>query len=216
MAESKVISREDLMAKYPNPNNGKAVTANTFRQTMYACGVNPGRKEFSLEEEQRFAIARKMIEQENKTYRQVAEHFKIDLKDASDEEIGGAFSENQAAEATGSTGDVAFDMANSLSRNQADRVASLMPALTAYHLNRLMNDGTVQQKFAALNAKLCEASRGNAEAILMQGIERLEAEYSGNRGLLNGSKAGKTAEPKSLAPTSSATSSNSSKSSAKS
>ncbi|MCM1984435.1 hypothetical protein [Lyngbya confervoides] len=165
------ITKDELGKKYGRGR--RSLSGNTIRQTMASCGLNTSKRSYSLEEEEKFKVARKMIEEDGKTYREVSEFFKVDVEDVSSGNSDNFF-ENQATEASGS-GEVSFELANAIAQTQATQVADMIPPLTMYHLNQILDsNGQVNDKMRSLVDRI-RGMRGNSHVLMMQGIQRLEA-----------------------------------------
>lgn len=161
--------------------NGAFLTTNTVRETLKACGLSTTAQTYTDEEVQRFAIARRMIDEEKKTYTEVAAHFMPNARaanaNAKAESTTGTgtgtenFTANQAQEATGGMDEMAFKTADKIATPYAQKIAELVPALTMYRLNEMMGNGSMEAGFEKVWQTI-DANLGNSQALLEQGIQR--------------------------------------------
>jgi MoxR-like ATPase len=70
-----MITKKELASRF-------SLSLNTVRKTLEACGLDTSKAEYTEEEViERFEVARKMLEQEQKSYAEVAAQFGVTLSD---------------------------------------------------------------------------------------------------------------------------------------
>lgn len=170
-----MYSKKDLAERFAR--NGTPLTTNTVRETLKACGLSTTAQTYTEDEvSARFAVARQMIEEEGKTYADVAAHFMPDAR-AAQQPNGKAssstdgFAANQATEATSGFDEIAFKTADKIATPYAQKIAEIVPALTMYRLNEMVADGKMEAGFEKIWDSM-DVNLGNSQSLLMQGIER--------------------------------------------
>jgi uncharacterized membrane-anchored protein YhcB (DUF1043 family) len=148
---------------------------NTLRETMKACGLPTSKQNYTEEERQKFGIARKMIDQDGKSYADVAEHFKVNARsaDANGSAKGDNFTANQATEATGSMNEVALRLADQMMTPVAGAVIALSPKMLMYRVNEQIATGALDTAFDDMfNTLDMTYQLGNAQTLLQEFVQK--------------------------------------------